>query len=325
MNWQATLSWEDAKRKAAVLKQIREFFYQRDVIEVETPLIGQYSVTDIHLDAFTTHFNYFSDSPSDQSDILYLQTSPEFCMKRLLACGYQSIYQMSKAFRHECKGRYHNPEFTILEWYRVGFEQEELINEVSDLLMTVLKCNQPAVMSYQKIFLEYIGVDPLDTDTEELKQVIQHSNKLSDWLIEETNIDVLLQFILSELIEPQIGLYEPVFIYNFPITQASLAKQNTIDDRVSDRFECYFKGVELVNGFCELTDATEQIKRFKHDNATRKAQGLSEKEIDYRFIDALKAGIPMCSGVALGIDRLLMIALNKTQIDDVITFTIDRA
>lgn len=325
MNWQSTLSWEDAKKKAFLLNKIRQFFYKLDVIEVETPLLGLSTVTDVHLEAFKTTFNYFSSSDSLHCDDMYFQTSPEYCMKRLLASGYQSIYQISKAFRHECKGRHHNPEFTILEWYRLGFAQEDLIKEISALLKEILHCNEPTYISYQDLFIDNLDIDPLDTNVEELVAVILHEGKMSDWLSKETDIDILLQFIMSELIEPIIGNSEPIFIYNFPISQASLAKKNKSDGRVAERFECYFKGIELVNGFCELTDPIEQLDRFNNDNNKRKALGLERKAIDHRFINALKSGLPNCSGVALGVDRLLMLALNKSSIDEVITFAVDRA
>lgn len=325
MTWQATLSWEDAKKKSYILHQIRQFFYTRNVIEVETPLLGQSTVTDVHLEAFETHYKYLPSSALDSSDVMYLQTSPEFCMKRLLASGYESIFQISKAFRHENKGRFHNPEFTILEWYRLGFSKEDLIVEVSELLQSVLNCNTPKIISYKDIFIEKLGVDPLESTIKDLKEVIIKANKMSDWLDDEHNIDTLLQFILSEIIEADIGIDEPIFIYNFPISQASLAQQNSLDKRVGDRFECYYKGIELVNGFCELTDPAEQLKRFTKDNLDRVNLGFEEKAIDARFINALKSGLPKCSGVALGLDRLLMLALNKDNIDEVVTFTIDRA
>jgi lysyl-tRNA synthetase class 2 len=325
MTWQATLSWEDAKKKSYILNQIRQFFYTRNVIEVETPLLGQSTVTDVHLEAFKTHFNYLPSSSTDSSDVMFLQTSPEFCMKRLLATGYQSIFQISKAFRHESKGRFHNPEFTILEWYRLEFNQAELIVEVSELLQEILNCKAPITITYKDLFLERLNIDPLEATNLELKEVIINANKMSDWLYEENDTDTLLQFILSELIEPDIGIHEPIFIYNFPISQASLAKQNLADKRVGERFECYYKGIELVNGFCELTDPIEQHKRFTKDNSDRIKMGLEERVIDSRFIDALKSGLPNCSGVALGVDRLLMLALNKGDIDSVVTFTIDRA
>lgn len=325
MSWKATLSWEDAKSKAVILHDIRTFFIKRNVIEVETPLLCKSTVTDVHLEAFKTSFNFFPESNATLDTQMFFQTSPEYCMKRLLASGYQSIYQLSKAFRHESQGRFHNPEFTLLEWYRVGFSQMDLIAEVSELLQEILKCNEPKMLSYQDVFIETVSIDPLNTNIKELQTVIVHADKMSDWLLAEIEIDTLLQFIIAEIIEPIIGLNEPCFIYHFPLSQASLAKQSVSDARLADRFECYYKGIELANGFCELTDHAEQLERFNQDNLSRDRLNLEHKVIDKKFIDALKSGIPLCSGVALGIDRLLMLALNKTSIDEVITFTIDRA
>lgn len=325
MNWKPTLTWEDAQNKAKVLRSIREFFFELNVIEVETPLLGQSTVTDVHLEAFKTEFNYFQSSSCKYTDPLYLQTSPEFCMKRLLASGYQSIYQLSKAFRHESKGRYHNPEFTILEWYRIGFSQQELINEVSKLLILILKCDEPEKVTYQNLFIDNINVDPLNTSVAALKSKIHEFNMMSDWLDEEEDIDILLQFLLSEVIEPKIGQDSPIFVYDFPASQASLAKIKLSDSRVAERFECYYKGIELVNGFNELTEPEAQLERFNNDNNKRADLGLNMKAIDTHFIDALYSGLPACSGVALGVDRLLMLAMNKREIDEVVTFTIDRA
>jgi len=155
--------------------------------------------------------------------------------------------------------------------------------------------------------------------------LIGEHNKLSDWLVDEHNIDILLQFIFSELIEPIIGVNSPCFVYNFPKSQASLAKLCPEDDRVAQRFECYYKGVELVNGFNELTDPKQQVLRFQEDNKQRKQLNYVEKPIESHFISALEHGLPRCSGVALGIDRLIMIALNKKDIKEVISFPIDRA
>ena len=325
MDWSTTLTWEDAKKKAEILSKIRQFFANRDVIEVETPLLCDSTVTDLHLEPFKTSFEYDSDLNATELKYKFLQTSPEFCMKRLLASGYQSIYQISKAFRHEAKGRLHNPEFTILEWYRIGFTQRELMDEVSDLFITVLNCKQPIFITYQNVFIKYTSIDPLNCSIKEVLVYIEENNKMSDWLLFEKNISTLLQFVLSEFIEPIIDHSVPHFIYDFPVDQASLAKVNKSNPKVAERFECYYQGLELVNGFSELTDYKEQFERFNNDNKERKKCGLEEKNIDERFINALKSGIPECSGVAMGVDRLLMIALNKNDIDGVITFCIDRA
>ncbi|MBU2871001.1 elongation factor P--(R)-beta-lysine ligase [Colwellia sp. E2M01] len=325
MNWQPTMTWENAQKRADVISTVREFFKERNVLEVETPALSQGTVTDVYLDALTCQYNFLAGSSDQQSDTLFLQTSPEFHMKRLLASGYGCIYQIAKAFRHEEFGRHHNPEFTMLEWYRIGFNQFNLINEVSDLLKSVLGCSEPLITSYQNIFLDKISMDPLTSTFEELIQFLAEQEKSADWLTEINDKDLVLQFIFTEIIEPQIGLNAPQFVYNFPVAQASLAKVNEDDSRVAERFECYFKGIELANGFNELTDAAEQLKRFEQDNVKRTEQGLPTRPIDENFIAALTYGLPQCSGVALGIDRLVMLASNAKEISEVQSFCVDKA
>ena len=325
MSWQPSMNWHNAKQRANVLSLIRTFFLARDVIEVETPLLSSATITDQHLDPFITQFNYSADSHCSEGTLLYAQTSPEFAMKRLLASGYGSCYQICKALRHEQQGRYHNPEFTMLEWYRLGYNHFELMDEVEELLQLILSCPKPEKISYQKLFISKVDVDPLNTSRSGLINVIKHSGKLSDWLEREESIDTLLQFIMAELIEPNIGIHAPCFVYDFPASQASLAKISTKDPRVAERFECYFKGIELANGFHELTDAEQQKQRFINDNEIRQQLDMEKRAIDERFISALEYGLPACSGVALGIDRLIMLALSVEKIDDIITFPVSIA
>ncbi len=325
MTWQSTLTWQNAQKRARILHQIRQFFAERNVIEVETPALSQGTVTDVYLDAISCKYDFLADSPAGHSTELFLQTSPEFHMKRLLASGYGCIYQIAKAFRHEESGKNHNPEFTMLEWYRIGFDQFELMSEVAELLQVVLGGNKAVFSSYQDIFINIVSVDPLTANFDELVAVLNKHGKAADWLIEMNDADLILQFIFTEIIEPTIGLNEPQFIYDFPIAQASLAQRSNDDPRVAQRFECYYRGIELVNGFNELTDATEQVSRFEQDNVKRAAQGLAVKPIDTNFIAALNHGLPQCSGVALGIDRLVMLALDIKDISEVQSFSIERA
>lgn len=325
MTWQPTLTWEYAQKRAQILQKIRQFFNERNVVEVETPALSQGTVTDVHLEALSCRYNFLSDSSVEQATSLYLQTSPEFHMKRLLASGYGCIFQIAKAFRHEGAGRFHNPEFTLLEWYRLGFDHFMLMEEVALLLETILTCKKPTKVTYQDLFISFLGVDPLVADRAELLSLIEGHNKLSEWLTVEHDNDILLQFIFSELIEPKIGNDSPCFVYNFPRSQASLAKISAEDVRVAERFECYFKGIELVNGFNELTDTEAQIKRFQEDNRQRKQLTLSEKSIDKSFIAALSKGLPQCAGVAMGIDRLIMLALKAEHIEQVISFPVERS
>ena len=323
--WSTTLNWNDAKTRANLITKIRDFFKHRNVIEVETPSLSLGTVTDPFIDAFCSKYNFLHSSHISEETPYYLQTSPEFHMKRLLASGFGCIYQICKAFRHEGSGKNHNPEFTMLEWYRLDFNQHDLMNELDELLSLILDTSQGEKISYQDLFLRHICIDPLTASFEELYAVVKHHKKEADWLYSSNDIDLLLQFIFSEIIESRIGLNAPCFVYNFPVAQASLARVCTNDLRVAQRFECYYKGVELANGFDELTDASVQVTRFQEDNYKRKQLGLSIREIDENFISALKSGLPQCSGVALGIDRLVMLALQKTHIEEVITFPIDRA
>lgn len=324
MSWQPTLTWEYAQKRAQVLQKIRQFFNERNVVEVETPALSQGTVTDVHLEAIACRYNFLAGSSAEHASTLYLQTSPEFHMKRLLASGYGCIFQIAKAFRHEEAGRHHNPEFTLLEWYRLGFDHYTLMKEVSELLKTILDCLEPTQTTYQDLFIELAGVDPLTATREQLLTVIKEHDKVSEWLTAEQDTDILLQFIFSEIIEPHIGNETPCFVYNFPSSQASLAKICSNDNRVSQRFECYFHGLELVNGFNELTDVDDQVKRFQQDNKKRETLMLEEKVIDNNFIEALSQGLPQCSGVALGIDRLIMLTLKVDHIEQVISFPIER-
>ncbi|MBL4899830.1 MAG: elongation factor P--(R)-beta-lysine ligase [Colwellia sp.] len=324
MSWQPTLTWEYAQKRALVLQKIRQFFNERNVVEVETPALSQGTVTDVHLDAITCRYNFLGDSSAEHGVNLYLQTSPEFHMKRLLASGYGCIFQIAKAFRHEEAGRFHNPEFTLLEWYRLGFDHFDLMREVAELLKAVLACTESTQITYQQLFLDQLSIDPLIASRAQLLSLIKEHDKLSDWLTAEQDNDILLQFIFSEIIEPHIGNDSPCFVYNFPRSQASLAKISAEDPRVSQRFECYFQGIELVNGFNELTDSQSQSERFQEDNNKRKVLSLPGKPIDRNFIAALSQGLPQCSGVALGIDRLVMLALKAEHIEQVISFPIER-
>jgi len=322
MSWQSPLSWENATARAEIIQKIRRFFANKNIVEVETPILSSGTTTDVHLEAFSTRYKFLDDSNENHFTPMYLQTSPEFSMKRLLASGYGCIYQISKAFRHEQYGRHHNPEFTMLEWYRVGFDHFDLMDEVSALLIEVLNCKPCVRLSYQEVFIKYLGIDPLDVSINQLIILLKSANKLSRWLEDETDIDTLLQFTFSEIIEPLIGLDAPYLIYHFPSSQASLAKISIIDSRIADRFECYYHGMELANGFNELTDAKLQEIRFNKDNENRAAKGFPRMPIDNNLIAALNIGLPDCAGVALGIDRLVMLALNAKHINHVLSFPI---
>ncbi|MCW8332801.1 elongation factor P--(R)-beta-lysine ligase [Vibrio paucivorans] len=320
-SWQPTATIQQLKQRAETLKLIRHFFELRNVLEVDTPAMSHATVTDVHLHTFQTEF-VGPGYAGGQS--LYLMTSPEFHMKRLLAAGSGCIYQISKAFRNEENGRYHNPEFTMLEWYRVGFDHHDLMDEMDELLQLVIKSEAAERITYQNAFISVLGICPLEADMGELKKVAAKLG-LSDIAEPEQDRDTLLQLLFSLGIEPEIGQSKPVFVYDFPASQAALAKINERDNRVADRFEVYFRGIELANGFHELDNPVEQLSRFEQDNALRVKMGLKPQPIDHNFIDALKAGLPECAGVALGIDRLIMLALGYEHIDSVTAFPFPRS
>ncbi len=299
-DWQASASLDTLRQRAMLYRQIRDFFAERNVLEVETPLLSRYGVTDIHTENITA---------GDQ----LLQTSPEYAMKRLLARDGESIFQLGKAFRKEECGRRHQCEFTMLEWYRVAYNHHQLMDEVDDLLGLTLNCDKAERCSYQTLFRNYLDLDPLDCSLEECLERLPSPVMLDDK-------NAVLSLLMGELIEPQLGKERPLFVTDYPASQSALAKLSQQNPLVAERFEVYFRGMELANGFHELTDAAEQQQRFLNDQAIRKKRGLSFREIDPYLMAALKQGLPDCAGVALGIDRLLMVMVGAKNIRDVISF-----
>ncbi|WP_428615138.1 elongation factor P--(R)-beta-lysine ligase [Pseudoalteromonas sp.] len=319
--WQPSADIETLRERAAIIRRIREFFYARDVMEVETPSLSAASVTDVHLATFSTEFV----GPGHAAGLpLYLQTSPEFAMKRLLAAGSGAIFQLCKAFRNEEAGSHHNPEFTMLEWYRPGFDEFALMDEMDELMQLVLGVDSAERLTYQQAFINALGVDPLTADVSTLQQLASEQG-FADIAAKETHRDTLLQLLFCMKVEPTIGQEKPCFVYHFPASQAALAQICQHDERVAGRFELYFKNMELANGFNELTNGKEQAARFSEDNQYREANGLKQVPMDERLIAALEHGLPQCAGVALGIDRLIMLATNKQKIKDVLAFDVERA
>lgn len=319
--WKPSAPISNLLKRAEIVAKIRQFFNNRGLLEVETPSMSKATTTDVHLFSFQTRFI----GPGQANGLpLFLTTSPEYHMKRLLAAGSGPIFQLCHSFRNEEYSRIHNPEFTMLEWYRPFYDIYQLMNEVEDLLQKILSCNSSEILSYQQVFMHYLGIDPLSVNEEQIYEIIIKL-KLEDSVSLYDDKDTLLQLLFSMVIEPSIGHYKPVFIYHFPASQASLAAINNVDHRVADRFELYFKGIELANGFRELTNADEQRERFLEDNRKRASMNLLTNPIDENFLNALKYGIPECSGVALGVDRLIMLAIGSNNIKEVIAFSINQA
>lgn len=320
-SWSPTAEVALLRRRAELLARIRGFFAERGVLEVDTPTLAAAGVTDVHLENFVTRFT--GPGMAEGMD-LYLQTSPEFHMKRLLAAGSGPIYQICKAYRNEESGRLHNPEFTMLEWYRPGFDHHRLMDEMAELLQAVLGCGEPERMSYGAAFEQALGVCPLSATLAELR-IAGQGLGADELLALEDDRDTLLQLLFALGVEPVIGQQVPCLVYDFPASQAALARISPADARVAERFEVYFKGIELANGFHELSDAVEQRARFEQDNQQRLARGLTAKPVDAYLLAALQAGLPDCAGVALGVDRLIMLALGAERLEQVIAFPVTRA
>lgn len=320
MTWRSSASWAALQQRAALMRQIRQFFYQRGVLEVDTPSLSRHGVTDLHLDNMATQLSRDSDGKALR---LFLQTSPEYAMKRLLAQYQCCIYQLSHVFRDDEIGRYHNPEFMMLEWYRVGFTLKQLISEVSDLLVDCLKAPPVQQISYQQAFLNSTGCDPLTpAGINDLHEQLKRRGDSGDWMKQETDTDTILQVAFNLLVEPKLPSQIPLAVTEFPASQAALAKISPQDERVALRFEIYYQGVELANGYDELTDATTQLSRFESDIQRRHENKKPEASVDQRLIEAIQHGLPECCGVALGFDRLLMIALDAPSIADIQPFSI---
>ena len=320
MTWQLGCELEALKQRAHLLNIIRHFFSEKAVLEVDTPLLSHSSVTDLHLASVTAQLSLPGHASVKR---MYLQTSPEFAMKRLLASGSGAIYQIAKCFRDGERGKRHNPEFTMLEWYRPGFNLQDLMDEVAELLFLVARLPTPEKITYQQAFQRYLNIDPHSEGDESLSLLAKDKTGICG---DDLSRDDCLDLLLTHCVEPKLGYDKPVFMTEYPASQASLAKVKERDGVfLAQRFELYMNGLELANGYDELVDADEQLKRFEADNEARKAHGLPEIPVDCNLVEALKFGLPECSGVALGLDRLQMVIQGTQCIDDVISFAIERA
>lgn len=309
------------KARSTFYKQIRQFFQDRNVLEVETPVLSQASIPDPNIHSLTTTID---SAPFGKATTFYLQTSPEFHMKRLLAEGAGCIFQISKAFRNGEAGHHHNPEFSMLEWYRVGYQLDDLMEETSELLTHLIHSPSAKYRSYQSIFQEYLNIDPLVASLEELKNTAHNLDSNRYQSLEMSHNDDWLNLLFSDFIEPHLGLSEPVMIYHYPASQSALARISIHDPRVSERFEVFYKGKELGNGFYELACPKEQRARFQHYNSERRQRQLPEVPIDEHFIQSL-IQLPDCSGIAMGLDRILMLKLGLDNIQDVLSFPLQKA
>lgn len=322
--WQPTCSMEMLRLRAQVLADIRRFFAARAVLEVETPLLSHSSATDPHLDFFTTDYC----SPPLRHT-LFLQTSPEFAMKRLLAAGSGSIYQIGKAFRNGESGRFHNPEFTLLEWYRVGFTLPQLMDEIARLMAVLFNghrsLNPAQRFSYQEIFQRHTGLNPLVFSYQDYCTYARDNHMPEAADVCGYDHGLWLDFIFSHNVQPRLGENAVCMVYGYPACQSSLARINEYNPQITDRVEVFIKGIELGNGYYELTDAKEQGRRFDEEASIRQQRKRPAVVKDKHLIAALEAGLPDCSGMAIGLDRLLMLLSDSSSINDVLNFPLHRA
>jgi len=323
-DWQPSCAPDFLPLRAQVLRQIREFFWQRGALEVETPQLSRAIGTDPQLAFFSTEFAF---TPERQT--LYLQTSPEFAMKRLLAAGSGSIYQICKAFRNGEAGRFHNPEFTMLEWYRVGFRLPDLMDECEALIGTLFAGHRTLLtaerFSYCSLFADHTGLNAAEFSHADYCAYAAANGLAEAIAICGDDHAIWLDFLFSHRIQPHLGNNRLCMVYGYPACQSSLARLNEANPQVTDRVELFIDGIELGNGFFELADAEEQNRRFDREMAVRKQQNLPAAAKDERLIAALASGLPDCSGIAIGVDRLLMVLFGKSAIADVLSFPINRA
>ena len=314
-DWRPSAGLGALRDRARLLALIREFFAERGVLEVETPAMSHAGASDIHIASLATH--------ARDGRRLYLQTSPEFAMKRLLAAGSGPIYQVCRAFRDGESGRLHNQEFTLLEWYRPDFDEHALMDELDALLIRLLGTGSSTRrMTYRQACVEFGDFDPFEAST---PMLLEHAGGRGLRVAQEDagERDLLLDFLFSHVVQP--ALQGRVFVHDYPASQAALARVRASQPPVAERFELFLDGIEIANGYHELADAVEQRRRFNADGRAREDRGLEQMPMDERLIAALEHGLPDCAGVAVGLDRLFMIAAGETGIEAVIAFPTSRA
>ena len=314
IDWRPTSGADAARQRATMLRRIRDYFAAENVLEVDTPALSPAAGSDPNIDSLVVRTNLAPDRD------LFLHTSPEFYMKRLLAAGYPDIYSICRVFRDNEAGRRHQPEFTMLEWYRIGFGLTDIIEDTCGLIANALQLADPAVdrLDYAQAFQQYAGLDPLRASIEELAVASRADRDLRETLGEDR--DAWLDLVLSTRIAPCFASDRLTVIAHYPASQAALARICPLNGEVADRFEVFYGDAELANGYVELTDADEQAQRIDNDLAKRDLTGRAVNPIDDAFLAALQHGMPGCAGVAVGIERLQMVLDGTDDIADVLTF-----
>jgi elongation factor P--(R)-beta-lysine ligase len=321
-DWKPTANLKTLKLRAELLTMIRQFFLQRNVLELETPILSQAGNTDANIESFQLQFN---GHKSAGSSMRWLRTSPEFALKRMLASGVGDCYEMGRVFRNGEAGKRHNPEFTMLEWYRVGWDHHRLMDETAEIIQAAMhlagKKTTVRDVSYRQLYLDKFGFDPLLVNESELRA------PLAVYDIDPSGLtrDDWLDLLMTHLIQPSIPVNRILIVYDFPASQAALSKlRRDGKTTVAERFEVYVGPSEVANGYHELTDAAEQRERFGADLAKRQKRAQIQPAVDERLLAALLK-LPDCAGVALGVDRLLMAMQVTDRLQDVIAFPFDRA
>lgn len=301
--WQPESNVDSAIRRAAMLKRARAFFEQRKVLEVDTPILSRFAVSDPQLENIQAGLAMDPDTP------WYLQTSPEFFMKRLLCAGYPDIYEICKVFRDAELGRHHQPEFTMVEWYRLNFELSDIMQETVDFIACVVDetgvTKPPVFLSYAQAFTDFAGIDCSSADAETLADLMDADDELRASVGDRRND--WLNLVLTEKVSSGFASDRLSVVHHYPADQAALARLCPEDAAVADRFEVFAGSLELANGYVELLDAKEQKLRFESDQAIREQAGRPRRQIDDRLMAALESGLPACAGVAVGFDRLHML------------------
>jgi lysyl-tRNA synthetase class 2 len=319
-----TAPLQTLKIRADLSRRIRRFFEDRGFLEVETPLLSADTVIDRFIDPIQVTL---LDDPREpnRGRTMWLQSSPEFGMKRLLAAGATAIYQFARAFRAAERGPLHNPEFTIVEWYRVGDDMFAAIDLLAELTKHLLACEKVERLSYGDAFKKYGEINPHRCDVNSLRQTARQREIFVPEDNRKLDRDEWLDVLLVELVQPHLGRECPVILYDFPASQAALAKVRDGEPPLAERFELFVNGIELANGYHELLDADELRNRNRKHNFARAADDKPRLPEESQLLSAMDAGLPQCSGVALGFDRLVMVAAGATNIDDVLAFPVERA
>ena len=321
-DWRPSGSLEAIRLRARLYAEIRGFFAARGVLEVETPVLSEAGNTEPNIDSFSTAFSGHRDAGAPRR---WLRTSPEYPLKRLLAAGIGDCYELGRVFRNGEAGGRHNPEFTMLEWYRVGWDHLRLADEavalVQQALALVGRRAQVESTSYRDLFLRWVGVDPFLAADAQLRQPLDGIGIDAQDLSRDDWLDLLM----THRIQPGLAADRITVVHDWPASQCALARVRDGDPPVAERFELYLGRFELANGYHELTDAAEQRQRFERDCAVRAARGTVQPPLDERLLGALQSGMPDCAGVALGVERLLMALLGTDRIGDVLAFDFGRA